>query len=637
MPPSDARFTTIAATSSAANALEVTGGATAEQLALDKGLALSGGTLTDAGIVMPSDVPADTSFALYNNAGTLTWNGIPLATGSSLSGTTGKLAKFTASNAVGDSIVSESGAVVTVTGTLNATSALQLNGTSINTGGTLSNVAYLDQANTFSNASGQTFAGGISLSGGVPSTHGIVIPNAVPGSTTTNLYNNAGALTWSGSVAWGGGSAISSSSNVALLNAANTFTVSSAFPLTLQPGTGTSYAAMAMTNTGGSAYVGQNGSTAGSFFSDGTAYATFIRAASGTPIEFGIGTTKYMSISAAGLLAVNGAGTNTFDATTTGTQAVRVRNLSNGSAARSSFYVGNDGSATRFTLDVFSSTFSAGAPQYADGVALIASGSGGLNINASNASGDVRIYSRGALAATFGASQGLTLNSYLAIPAGQQIYLDGGSNTYITESSADTVRGYAGGTFAWQFDSSIWYFQTDASVPATKKFYLDGGPAAGGGDTYWTESSANEMRSYCGGSLMLQINNTGLAPGAYPTTASAANLWGAAGDYIRISTSSLRYKHDIATLDTADAQAALMAMRPVTYRGKTDDDQRRYVGFIAEEMQQIAPLLCTYDEGGESGTPNYVTYDRVTAYLVAVVQKQQAEIDALKAQMKEQK
>lgn len=63
------------------------------------------------------------------------------------------------------------------------------------------------------------------------------------------------------------------------------------------------------------------------------------------------------------------------------------------------------------------------------------------------------------------------------------------------------------------------------------------------------------------------------------------------------------------------------------------DDQLGHVGFIAEEMQQIAPLLCTYDEGGESGTPNYVTYDRTTAYLVAVVQQQQNEIDALKARL----
>lgn len=42
--------------------------------------------------------------------------------------------------------------------TINGTSAIQLNGTSINTAGTLSNVAYLNQANTFS-ANTQTFQG----------------------------------------------------------------------------------------------------------------------------------------------------------------------------------------------------------------------------------------------------------------------------------------------------------------------------------------------------------------------------------------------------------------------------------------------------------------------------------------------
>jgi hypothetical protein len=79
---------------------------------------------------------------------------------------------------------------------LNATTAIQLNGTSINTGGTLTNVAYKDQANVFSNASGQTFTNGIALSNGTVSTHGIMLPSAVPAVTTTNLYNNAGALTW---------------------------------------------------------------------------------------------------------------------------------------------------------------------------------------------------------------------------------------------------------------------------------------------------------------------------------------------------------------------------------------------------------------------------------------------------------
>jgi hypothetical protein len=164
------------------------------------------------------------------------------------------------------------------------------------------------------------------------------------------------------------------------------------------------------------------------------------------------------------------------------------------------------------------------------------------------------------------------------------------------------------------------------------RLYLDG--VAGTGDTYIYESNPNELRFVIGGSA--HSGFSGIGQFIYynpPTSASAANAVIAQEDYIRRSTSSRRYKHDIATLDTTDALAAVMAMRPVTYRGKTDEDQRRFVGFIAEEMQEIAPLLCTYDDGGESGTPNYVTYDRVTAYLVAVVQRQQKEIDDLKLRL----
>lgn len=173
----------------------------------------------------------------------------------------------------------------------------------------------------------------------------------------------------------------------------------------------------------------------------------------------------------------------------------------------------------------------------------------------------------------------------------------------------------------------------DIAIGATAKLYLDG--TAGTGDSYLSEAGANVIRVTVGGVSAVQWDTTGMYLNtAPPTSASAANaVVGSGSDYLRRSTSSLLYKHDIATLDTTDALSAVMAMRPVTYRGKTDEDQRRFVGFIAEEMQEIAPLLCTYDEGGESGTPNYVTYDRVTAYLVAVVQQQQNEINALKARL----
>jgi len=223
----------------------------------------------------------------------------------------------------------------------------------------------------------------------------------------------------------------------------------------------------------------------------------------------------------------------------------------------------------------------------------------------------------------------------IAIGATARLYLDGVAgtgDTYITEVAANNIRVVSGGANVVSFgvaSTDATEFFGDVRLQATKKLYLDSG-----GDTYLEEYGANEVRLTVGGSAHSAWNTTGqfiyYNP---PTTAAAANAYIAQTDYIRRSTSSIRYKHDIATLDGSDALAAVMAMRPITYRGKTDEDQRRFVGFIAEEMQEIAPLLCTYDDGGESGTPNYVTYDRVTAYLVAVVQQQQNEINALKARI----
>jgi hypothetical protein len=222
------------------------------------------------------------------------------------------------------------------------------------------------------------------------------------------------------------------------------------------------------------------------------------------------------------------------------------------------------------------------------------------------------------------------------VTVGDDLFL--GSGAVINIASGDITITHSTNTLTFAGAASGYAFQTGIvssaeglAIAATKRLYIDG--VAGTGDTYISEEGANVLRFTVGGASNCQLDTTGIYLNtAPPTTASAANAWvGSTSDYLRRSTSSLRYKHAVERLDTADARAALMAMRPVTYRGKTDEDQRRYVGFIAEEMQQIAPLLCTYDEGGESGTPNYVTYDRVTAYLVAVVQQQQAEIDALKA------
>ena len=61
------------------------------------------------GIHIASGTPGNTSYQLYNNSGTLTWNGTALATGASVSGTTNYLPVFTGSNSLGNSVVYQSG------------------------------------------------------------------------------------------------------------------------------------------------------------------------------------------------------------------------------------------------------------------------------------------------------------------------------------------------------------------------------------------------------------------------------------------------------------------------------------------------------------------------------------------------
>jgi hypothetical protein len=79
------------------------------------------------GIHIQSGVPGSTSMALYNNSGTLTWNGSAIATGSTISGTTNYIPVFTGASSLGNSALYQSGSNVGI-GTTSPSTALQVNG-----------------------------------------------------------------------------------------------------------------------------------------------------------------------------------------------------------------------------------------------------------------------------------------------------------------------------------------------------------------------------------------------------------------------------------------------------------------------------------------------------------------------------
>ncbi len=121
----------------------------------------------DGGIHIASGVPSSTSMALYNNSGTLTWNGIALATGSSVSGTTNYIPVFTGSNSLGDSVIYQSGSDVsigttstgnplTVSGANSTTELLTTTGSTFGTGLVLDNTDGSKQDGLYFNDAGTT-------------------------------------------------------------------------------------------------------------------------------------------------------------------------------------------------------------------------------------------------------------------------------------------------------------------------------------------------------------------------------------------------------------------------------------------------------------------------------------------------
>jgi trimeric autotransporter adhesin len=105
--------------------------------------------------------------------------------------------------------------------------------------------------------------------------------------------------------------------------------------------------------------------------------------------------------------------------------------------------------------------------------------------------------------------------------------------------------------------------------------------------------------------------------------------------------SSARFKDEIKPMDKASA--VILALKPVTFRYKTERDPKRIpqFGLVAEDVEKTDPDLVIRDRDGK---PYTVRYEAVNAMLLneflkehRTVQQQQKEIDVLKAELKQQR
>ena len=141
----------------------------------------------------------------------------------------------------------------------------------------------------------------------------------------------------------------------------------------------------------------------------------------------------------------------------------------------------------------------------------------------------------------------------------------------------------------------------------------------------------------------LRIDSNGYltAQGVYDdTSVASANVVVTINGNLRRSSSSIKYKTNVETLEDSYADAILNC-RPVWYQSTCPGDNPDYGhwGFIAEEVAEVDPRLCFFKEQ-EDGTldPEGVQYDRFVPHLLNLIKRQgeaiaelQAEVAALKA------
>jgi hypothetical protein len=187
------------------------------------------------------------------------------------------------------------------------------------------------------------------------------------------------------------------------------------------------------------------------------------------------------------------------------------------------------------------------------------------------------------------ASGGVSINS--AFPANAALRVAGGTSWF--QGNSTPLSPSAGQGVAIGFTGSTGYiFAYDYSTNAARTLALNGpggtvaiGALGSGGSNYVCLNGSNEFAT---------------------------------------CSSSLRYKNNVSDLPLGlDAVAKL---RPVTFNWK--DSGQADLGFVAEDVNKVTPLLTTLNQDGQI---EGVKYDRITAVLVKGMQEQQQQIAELKA------
>lgn len=153
-------------------------------------------------------------------------------------------------------------------------------------------------------------------------------------------------------------------------------------------------------------------------------------------------------------------------------------------------------------------------------------------------------------------------------------------------------------------------------LQATARLYFDGG-----GDTYITEVSANQLQFKVGNNNTFNITAGHFYPNLAAGTGSDVVYNSGAAELLYVS-SSLRYKKDIRDLECVLDR--VLQLRPVRFKYKADE--REDLGLIAEEVYTLFPEIVPLDKDGQ---PDSVSYSSLSKLLLKALQELTARVQVL--------
>jgi len=146
------------------------------------------------------------------------------------------------------------------------------------------------------------------------------------------------------------------------------------------------------------------------------------------------------NITFGGLVSAEGFGTHALSTGGTGGNILLVRNTTSGTANFAQVRLGNDHAEGAGAINVLSSTWSTSGVNYANGMAVVASEPGGLSLAATDAAGEVRLFSGGTTARTTWSAGGIITHVAGLVLSGTSGVALTGSTTVTPTDSTFAIR-----------------------------------------------------------------------------------------------------------------------------------------------------------------------------------------------------